>query len=45
MIKPNSHLHKMLKGIAAKKKQKPEDCLSSLLSKEWKETFGKSYLI
>tara|TARA_R100000005_G_C4988719_1_gene196507 strand:+ start:2044 stop:2181 length:138 start_codon:yes stop_codon:yes gene_type:complete len=45
MIKPNSHLHKMVKGIATKRKQKPEDCLSAILANEWQKEFGKSYLI
>ena len=45
MIKPNSHLEKMLKGIATKRKQKLQDCLAAILTNEWKQTFGKDYLI
>lgn len=44
MIKPNSHLDKMLKAIASKKKQKPEDALTELLSKGYKQVIGKNYL-
>ena len=45
MIKANSHLEKMLKSIATKKKQKPEDALSAILAEEYKRVIGKSYLI
>ena len=45
MIKPNSHLEKMLKGIAAKKKLKPEDALTEMLTDYYKKVIGKSYLI
>jgi len=45
MIKPNSHLEKIVKSIATKKKQKPEDCLREILLNDYQKTFGKSYLI
>lgn len=45
MIKPNTHLEKIVKGIATKKKMKPEDCLAEILNTAWKDTFGKNYLI
>jgi len=45
MIKPNSHLEKMLKSIATKKNQPKEDCLQEILSNEYKKVIGKSYLI
>ena len=44
MIKPNAHLDKMLKVIASRKKQKPEDVLTELMSKEYKQVTGKNYL-
>ena len=44
MIKPNSHLEKMLKAIATKKKQKPADCVTGILAKEYKQTFRRDYL-
>jgi hypothetical protein len=45
MIKPNSHLEKMLKIIAAKKKLKPEDALTEIMADYYKKVTGKSYLI
>ena len=45
MIKPNSHLEKMLKSIATKKKLKVEDALTVILAEEYKKCFGRSYLI
>lgn len=44
MIKSNSHLEKMLKAIATKKKQKLADCLSDILATEYKKTIGRDYL-
>ena len=44
MIKSGTHIDKMLKGIAKKKRQKPEECLAAILMKEWRGVFGKDYL-
>lgn len=44
MIKPNSHLDKMLKAIASRKKQEPEDVLAELMSEKYKQVIGKNYL-
>jgi len=44
MIKSGTHIDKMLKGIAKKQRQKPEECLAEILMKEWRSVFGKNYL-
>ena len=45
MIKSGTHMDKMIKGIARKNKQTQEECLSAILMKEWKNIFGKDYLM
>ena len=45
MIKSGTHMDKMIKGIAKKQKQKPEECLLAILMQEWKKVYGKNYLV
>jgi len=45
MIKSGSHLDKMLKQLASKKKVAPEDYLLALLNEEYRSVFKKSYLM
>ena len=45
MIKSGSHLEKMLKQLALKKKVAPEDYLLTLLNEDYRSVFKKSYLM
>ena len=45
MIKSGSHLEKIIKQLAAKKRMSPEEYLATLLNEDYKSAFKKSYLL